>query len=408
MPWIDFQELREKLDFRSVLEHYGVTINAKNHVQHHGPCPLPTHEGKPRSPSFSANFDKKIWRCFHCGNQGNILDFATRMEGLDPGQPEEVRKAALILAERFGIPSKRPKAAEEGKRRQAAVSSTVKTVVNAPLDFALKGLDPDHPYLLNRGFTPETIKRFELGFCSRGLMKDRIAIPLRNAEGKLIGYAGRVVDDSHITDENPKYRFPSAREHEGTRFEFSKSLFLYNGHAISENADELIIVEGFASVWWLIQNGYPSTVALMGATVSSEQIAVIVGMLPRQGRIRIFTDGNQAGTFCAESLLKQLSPYRYVRWLVLKDGKRPTDCTAAELGGFLTAQKKERTSYFQKLWTVTTSQAAFRSPSTYAMPSIRSCSFSLPFSFRQVDWAFSASLNAIARPATREPGPLVR
>jgi hypothetical protein len=65
-------------------------------------------------------------------------------------------------------------------------------------------------------------------------------------------------------------------------------------------------------------------------------------------------------------------------------------------------------SYFQKLWTVTTSQAAFRSPSTYAMPSIRSCSFSLPFSFRQVDWAFSASLNAIARPATREPGPLVR
>ena len=77
------------------------------------------------------------------------------------------------------------------------------TVVNAPLDFALKNLDPDHPYLSGRGFTPETIARFGLGYCSRGLMKDRIAIQLHNGEGKLIGYSGRVVDDAAITEENP-------------------------------------------------------------------------------------------------------------------------------------------------------------------------------------------------------------
>jgi len=65
-------------------------------------------------------------------------------------------------------------------------------------------------------------------------------------------------------------------------------------------------------------------------------------------------------------------------------------------------------SYFQMLWTAMTSQAAFRSPSTYTMPSSRSCSFSLPFNFRQLDCAFSASLNAIANPAVREPEPLVR
>src|SRR6266516_1181540 len=62
-------------------------------------------------------------------------------------------------------------------------------------------------------------------------------------------------------------------------------------------------------------------------------------------------------------------------------------------------------SYFQKLWTAATTQAAFRSPSTNTTPSIRSCSFSAPFSFRQRPWAFLASLNAIARPAWREPGP---
>jgi DNA primase len=41
-------------------------------------------------------------------------------------------------------------------------------IVNASLDFELKGLDATHPYLLGRGFTPETIKHFGLGFCSRG------------------------------------------------------------------------------------------------------------------------------------------------------------------------------------------------------------------------------------------------
>ena len=65
-------------------------------------------------------------------------------------------------------------------------------------------------------------------------------------------------------------------------------------------------------------------------------------------------------------------------------------------------------SYFQKLWTAAPTQAAFLTPSTNTMPSIRSCSFALPFSFLQVFCAFRASLNAIASPAFREPGPLVR
>ncbi len=53
-------------------------------------------------------------------------------------------------------------------------------------------------------------------------------------------------------------------------------------------------------------------------------------------------------------------------------------------------------------------QAAFVTPSTNTMPSINSCSFSLPFNFRQVFWALAASLNAMARPAFLDPGPLVR
>jgi DNA primase len=331
MAWVNFRELREKLDFRAVLEHYGVVVNAKNQVQHHSKCPLPNHEGTQRTPSFSANLDKKIWRCFRCGAQGNILDFACLMERLNPERSDDLRQVALQLGHRFGIISEKPKPTGEPIKKPIQAKGSGPTLTNAPLDFELKGLDPEHPYLAKRGLTPETVAHFGLGYCARGLMQGRIAIPLRNPKGQLIGYAGRVIDDTSITDENPKYRFPAPREHEGKRFEFSKALFLYNGHAVAAPVEDLLVVEGFSSTWWLHQNGHRNVVGLMGANASPEQATLIVGMVPRRGRIWIFSDGNQSGRYCAEGLFRLVAPYRFVRWIELQDGRKPTSCTPDEL-----------------------------------------------------------------------------
>jgi hypothetical protein len=60
------------------------------------------------------------------------------------------------------------------------------------------------------------------------MMKDRIATPLHNAQGRLIGYAGRLVDDEAICDNTPKYLFPGSRERDGKQYEFHKSLVVYN------------------------------------------------------------------------------------------------------------------------------------------------------------------------------------
>src|SRR5688572_2935585 len=57
--WIDFKTLREQLDFAAVLKHYGVEVKLKGD-QHQGFCPLPSHNGKRNSPSFSANMKRKI------------------------------------------------------------------------------------------------------------------------------------------------------------------------------------------------------------------------------------------------------------------------------------------------------------------------------------------------------------
>ena len=62
---------------------------------------------------------------------------------------------------------------------------------NKPLKFRLDKLERDHPSLAERGLTPETIAEFDIGFCGKGMMADRIAIPIHNPEGQVVAYAGR-------------------------------------------------------------------------------------------------------------------------------------------------------------------------------------------------------------------------
>ena len=188
-----------------------------------------------------------------------------------------------------------------------------------------------HPYLLNRGFSQDTIDHFGLGFCTRGMLKDRIAIPLNDHEGKLVGYAGRVVDDATINEDNPRYRFPGERQHDGKIFEFRKTLFLYNGFRFKAPVDDLIVVEGFTSVWWLNQSGLPNVVGVMGADCSERQAELIVSLVKPAGHVWLVPDGNEAGERCAQSLLLKASPYRFVRWMSLKDDKQPTDLSAEQL-----------------------------------------------------------------------------
>jgi DNA primase len=209
--------------------------------------------------------------------------------------------------------------------------SDLPVIVNAPLDFELKGLDATHPYLLGRGFVSETIAHFGLGFCSRGYLKDRVAIPLHDMSDALVGYAGRVVDDSLITEDNPRYRFPGERERDGKLFEFRKTLFLYNGYRIKAPVDELIIVEGFTGVWWLVQNGLPDVVATMGSDCSEKQAELIMSLVKPDGRVWIVPDGDKAGVRYAQTLLSLISPHCFVRWVKLDEGKQPTHLSEEQL-----------------------------------------------------------------------------
>jgi DNA primase len=261
------------------------------------------------------------------------------MEGLNPDDPADFRKAALLLQKTFGgsdgAEREKPKAVPKKERLERSGQEDHEeerpgSVVNAPLDFELQRLEHDHPYLRERGFTDETIKTFGLGYCHRGLMKGRIAIPLHDKEGALIGYAGRIVDEEAIGKDTPRYLFPGSRERNGTRHEFRKSAFLYNGFRVG-NPSQLVVVESFTAVWWLTQAGITNVVALMGASCSETQAGLLRDLVPEGGSIWLFPDGDKAGKRMAEETLMMLAPYRFVQWVKLPERQQPTDVSTAEL-----------------------------------------------------------------------------
>lgn len=339
--WVNFKTLRESLDFGEVLRDYGVQLTVKGD-QAVAFCPLPVHRerSKRKSKSFSVNWKRNIFQCFGCQAKGNVLDFAVLMEGGDPGNMDDFRSAALKLQRKYvkngGNESSPTRSEKPSKvKEEPSQEPTVRCVINTPLDFALKHLDPSHAYLTERGLTPKTIQHFGLGYCSKGLMKGRIGIPLHDSKGRLIGYAGRLVDDTPVSDEEPKYKLPGSRKKDDVVYEFRKSEFLFNGHRFATPLADLFVVEGFFGAMWLHQCGYTNVVAVMGASCSERQGELLVELLEPGGRLWVMPDGDDAGAKCAMNIMAAVAPYRFVRWLRLEPGAQPESLSPDDLAVLL-------------------------------------------------------------------------
>jgi len=328
--WVNFQELRDALRFEQLLADYGVEHVVKG-AQASAFCPLPAHKSRStrQSRSFSVNLSKGIFQCFGCQAKGNVLEFGILMEGLDPSDKDQFRKGALMLKKRYLATERAEEhVAEETSKdeNEEPADEVTECVVNAPLEFELKSIDPEHAYLKTRGLTPEIIARFGLGYCSRGLMKGRVVIPLHDASGQLIGYAGRLVEDTAIDADTPKYLLPGARVKDGVRYEFRKGEFLFNGHRISQEhpggVESLVVVEGFFGALRLHQAGIP-TVALMGASCSEAQARLLLRLTQPHGRIFVMPDGDEAGEKCALSVIDSVCADRMVRWVRLAYRQEP-------------------------------------------------------------------------------------
>ncbi|HEY3856317.1 MAG TPA: CHC2 zinc finger domain-containing protein [Verrucomicrobiae bacterium] len=297
-PFVDFRAIRARVTMERVLEHYGVLGTFKRSGSRlSGPCPI--HHGS-NPTQFRVDTDKNLWNCFsECKHGGNVLDFIAKKEDIS------IHDAALRACEWFSVPidevktngsKDEPEAAEDQSQEANAARSAKpasapppeSTTPNPPLRFRLDKLDRAHPHFAERGITEQAIGDFGLGYFTgdKGLMVGRIAIPINNAKGELVAYAGRW--PGNPPDGTPKYKLPTG---------FRKGLELFNlDRAIQEPPDKpLVIVEGFFDAIKLHQNGCRKVVALMGSTMSIGQEELIRQHTNGQSQVIVMLDEDDAG-----------------------------------------------------------------------------------------------------------------
>ncbi|MEI6195346.1 MAG: CHC2 zinc finger domain-containing protein [Verrucomicrobiota bacterium] len=331
--FVDFKTVKAAITMEQVLEHYGILDKFKRGTDSlNGPCPI---HGGSNPTQFRVSISKNLWNCFsECKHGGNVLDFIVHMEKVS------IHAAALKAIEWFNLDAeamsadsnqeaeeKRETPKTEATPRPKLVARSAPAVENAtpntPLKFRLDKLEREHPYLAERGLTIETIIDFGVGFCAKGMMAERVAIPIHNPEGNVVAYAGRFPGEP--PEGTPKYKLPQG---------FRKSLELFNIDRAGKEPVEvaMVIVEGFFGCMKLHQFGCRKVVALMGSTMSTAQEELIRRHTDSKSQVIVMLDEDEAGRAGREDIATRLSKFCFVKVHTFEqEGQQPENLSAEDV-----------------------------------------------------------------------------
>jgi DNA primase len=273
-----------------------------------------------KTPSFMVSPAKQIFKCFSTGKGGNAVTFLMEVEHFS--YPEALR----WLADRYNIdiPEEQAKTKEQiaelnereslGVINEFARDTYVHNLWDNPEGKAIA-----HSYFIERGFTEETIKKFELGFSleqfdgftkvaldkgyskehliAGGLTKEkndkvfdffrgRVMFPIHSISGKVLGFGGRTLK----TDKKVAKYFNSPESKLYNKSRILYGLF-YSKSAIIKN-DRCYLVEGYTDVISMHQAGVENVVASSGTALTKDQIKLIKRY---SNNITILYDGDAAG-----------------------------------------------------------------------------------------------------------------
>ena len=305
-----------------------------------GLCPF--HNEK--TPSFSVSQEKQIFKCFGCGEAGNVISFVMKDKNLS------FIEAVKYLAARANIPLE----FGNGPRSKSAQKKDLLYKVNveaAKFFFSnLMNNQKAKEYFLNRGIKEETIKKFGLGYANdswnnlmfylrrkgisdevleeAGLIsvnkekgtkydrfRNRVMFPVFDYQGKVIGFGGRVLDDS-----KPKY----LNSPETLVFQKGTNLYGLN-FALKHNMSEryFVIVEGYMDLISLHQHGITNVVASLGTALTINQARLLKRYADK---VVISYDADVAGQMATLRGLEILRTAGFdVRVLSIPQGKDPDE-----------------------------------------------------------------------------------
>lgn len=311
--WVEFAAIKREVGIVQVLEHYRVLLKPVGNHTLRGRCPLPTHQSEVSRESFQVDVGKNVWACHSascCAARrgkvgGNILDLVACLERCS------VREAALRVQAWRG--SEGPRALEKLVSKGSIAVEEERCSLR-PLPFSLSLWW--HPYLERRGIDRQTAAWFGVGYyAGSGFLQGRVALPIHDERGYLVGYAGRSMD-AH----EPRYLFPPG---------FGKSQVVFNLHRALEPAVRqgncVIVVEGFFDCLKVHQAGYGNVVALMGVSASSRQSELL------QTRFRnlvVMLDGDEAGRQGSRALAQR---WPAAQVAVVPAGRQPDQLSNSEI-----------------------------------------------------------------------------
>lgn len=308
-----------------------------------GLCPF--HAEK--TPSFIVTPDRESWRCFGCGEGGDIFTFLMRRDAID------FREALSRLAEKAGVELSAQTTKQDRHRRRLREALEAAIAWYREVLLQASQAERARAYLDERGLTAETIERFGIGYAptswdaltrrliGRGFTNDellaaglaspssrggvidkfrgRIIIPIRDASGRAVGLGGRIMPGA----EGPKYLNSPA----GPLFDKSRTLYGLDLAKAAIRREKLtVIVEGYTDVMAAHQAGFANVVASLGTALTRGQIELATRYADG---IALAYDVDLAGEAATQrGLLEELGPDQSVskvRVVRIPAGKDPDE-----------------------------------------------------------------------------------
>ncbi|MFC0201798.1 DNA primase [Paracoccus rhizosphaerae] len=379
-------EIRNRVPISSVIGKK-VTWDLRKSNQARGDwwAPCPFHQEK--SASFHCDDQKGFYYCFGCQAKGDVVSFLRDHDGL------EFIEAVKLLAAEAGLtmPEPDPRARERTDRRTKLLDVTEAACRWFRLQLQTGAAADARDYLARRGLDAAALDRFEIGFApdSRhaltGALREkgfdeaqiveagmsarpdgggaaydrfrgRIIFPIRDGQGRCIGFGGRAMD--------PNARAKYLNSPETALFDKGRNLYnLGPARSAVSKGQRLVVAEGYMDVIALARAGFEGAVAPLGTAITEEQLRLMWRLSPEP---IIALDGDAAGQRAAQRLIDLALPLtghgQALRFVILPAGQDPDDLIKSAGPGAMAALLDQARPLLDLLWTRETEGQVFDSP----------------------------------------------
>ena len=324
-----------------------------------------------KTPSFVVSPAKQIFKCFSTGKGGSVVTFLMEKEHFS--YPEALR----FLANKYGVqipeesePTAKELADKTERESLFIINEFAKNYFYQNLQESTEGKAVGLSYFEERGFTKETIEKFQLGYCLNvsddftkaalskgyslsylekvGLVKSkderhfdffrgRVLFPIQSISGRILGFGGR----SLINDKKVAKYFNSPESIIYNKSEILYGLYFSKGEIVKY--DECLLCEGYTDVISMHQSGIQNVVSSSGTSLTKEQVKLVKRYTKN---LTILYDGDAAGikaSFRGIDLI--LEEGMNVKVVLFPDGEDPDSFAKknsdAELALFIKEQKQD-------------------------------------------------------------------